>query len=227
LVNARDLGGIAIGSGGQIGRGRLYRSETPQLMTPADVARAVGAYGVRRVIDLRGERGGGSGLLGAEGRGVVIDYFATAGGFDGQRDLSADGFLPSQLDLGAPVVGLVLEHLVGTEGATLIHCHTGKDRTGFVIAMVLAMVGVDDEQIVADYVRSSAVFPAMMANLAAAGMGVPDDAPHYARHAPSAVGITAMLARLRSGWPDPQTYLTSSGVDSDLIRRACRKLTGA
>ena len=225
LVNARDLGGIPIGTGGRVRTGRLYRSETPQLMTPADVARAIGQLGVRRVIDLRGKRGGGSGPLGGEDRGIVVDYFDIAGGFDGQRDFSADGFLPSQLDLGAPAVGLILEHLVSEDGATLIHCHTGKDRTGYVIAVILAMVGVDDEHIVADYVRSSPIFLAMMANLRAAGMGVPGDAPEYARHAPSSVGIGAMLTRLRREWPSPQAYLASFGVDRELMAQVCLLLT--
>jgi protein-tyrosine phosphatase len=224
LVNARDLGGLPLRDGGHVRPGRLYRSETPQLMTAADVARATDELGVRRVIDLRGERGGGSGPLGDEGRGLVIDYFALAGGYDAQMDLSAEGFLPSQLPLGAPVVGMVLEELVAGDGALLVHCHTGKDRTGYIIAMVLAAVGVPDGQIVADYVRSSLVFAPMMANLAAAGMGVPESAPEYARHAPSATGVAAMLARLGAEYPSSEAYLVDHGIDAALIGRARHRL---
>jgi hypothetical protein len=226
LVNARDLGGLPVAGEGTIRPGKLYRSETPQLMTADDVERAVNELGVRRVIDLRGPRGGGSGPLGADGRGLVIDYFALAGGYDAQMDLSADGFLPSQIDLGAPVVGLVLEQLVAVDGATLVHCHTGKDRTGYIIAMILAAVGVPDHEIIADYVRSAPIFEAMMANLVAAGLAVTAEAPEYARHAPSATGVTAMLARLRAGWPTPADYLAAHGVDPALVAEARRVLTG-
>ena len=34
---------------------------------------------------------------------------------------------------------------------TVLHCAAGKDRTGVVTALVLGLLGVEDEQIVADY----------------------------------------------------------------------------
>lgn len=227
LVNARDLGGLPVAGGGSVRTGRLYRSETPQLMTPGDVARSVGELGITRVIDLRGPRGRGSGPLGADGRGLVIDYFDLAGGYEAQNDLTPDGFLPNQLGLGAPVVGMVLEELVSADGATLIHCHTGKDRTGYMVAMILAVLGVPDSEIVDDYCRSIPIFETMMANLRAAGLAVTDDAPAYARHAPSPVGVTAMLEGLRAGWASADEYLMAHGVPAELPAQARSVLTTA
>ncbi|MGX7680200.1 tyrosine-protein phosphatase [Jatrophihabitans sp. DSM 45814] len=40
------------------------------------------------------------------------------------------------------------------DGATLIHCAAGKDRTGMVVAIALSLVGVNREAIVADYAAS-------------------------------------------------------------------------
>ena len=40
-------------------------------------------------------------------------------------------------------------------GATIVHCAAGKDRTGTVVAIALAEVGVTREAIVADYARSA------------------------------------------------------------------------
>ncbi len=37
----------------------------------------------------------------------------------------------------------------------LTHCFAGKDRTGFVIATVLEMIGIDRDVIIADYLRSN------------------------------------------------------------------------
>ena len=45
--------------------------------------------------------------------------------------------------------------LLGEGRAVLTHCFAGKDRTGFVIATVLEMVGLDRDAIVADYLRSN------------------------------------------------------------------------
>ena len=42
-----------------------------------------------------------------------------------------------------------------TDGATIVHCAAGKDRTGVVVAFALAEVGVTREEIVADYARSA------------------------------------------------------------------------
>jgi protein-tyrosine phosphatase len=45
--------------------------------------------------------------------------------------------------------------LLGEGRAVLTHCFAGKDRTGFVIATVLEMIGLDHDAIVADYLRSN------------------------------------------------------------------------
>jgi protein-tyrosine phosphatase len=45
--------------------------------------------------------------------------------------------------------------LLATGRPVLTHCFAGKDRTGFVIATVLEMIGVDRDAIIADYLRSN------------------------------------------------------------------------
>lgn len=54
----------------------------------------------------------------------------------------------------------------GREGATLVHCAAGKDRTGTVIAMALLVAGVRREDVVADYARSGEVIDKIMVRLA-------------------------------------------------------------
>jgi protein-tyrosine phosphatase len=49
--------------------------------------------------------------------------------------------------------------LLGAGHPVLTHCFAGKDRTGFVIATVLEVLGVDRDTIVADYLRSNAAVP--------------------------------------------------------------------
>lgn len=223
LVNGRDVGGCRA-DGGRVRSGVLYRSETPQLMSGADVALARDQLGIERVIDLRGARFGSSGPIAADGRGVSLDFFSLVGPPGSADGSSRDGFLPGLLDRAGVVVGLVLEQMLSVDGATLVHCHTGKDRTGFTIAMILALVGVSDEDIVADYDLSAPVFENMMANLEAVGLGVPESAPAYATHAPSADGMRALLSRLRAEHPSPESYLLNAGVTPELIARARRRL---
>ena len=54
------------------------------------------------------------------------------------------------------VVAAVRHVLDPASHPVLFHCAAGKDRTGVVAALVLAVLGVHDEQIVADYVLSDA-----------------------------------------------------------------------
>ena len=50
----------------------------------------------------------------------------------------------------AAAVGAIAE----SETGIVIHCLAGRDRTGIVVAVVLAAIGVPDPEIVADYVAS-------------------------------------------------------------------------
>src|SRR5918996_443822 len=45
---------------------------------------------------------------------------------------------------------------------TVFHCTAGKDRTGIVAALVLALLGVSEDDIVADYVLTQDVMPVMI-----------------------------------------------------------------
>lgn len=51
--------------------------------------------------------------------------------------------------------------LLGAGRPVLTHCFAGKDRTGFVIAVVLEAAGIDRDAIVADYLRSNAAVPVL------------------------------------------------------------------
>jgi protein-tyrosine phosphatase len=49
--------------------------------------------------------------------------------------------------------------LLATGRPVLAHCFAGKDRTGFVVAVVLQAAGVDRDAVVADYLRSNTAVP--------------------------------------------------------------------
>lgn len=55
----------------------------------------------------------------------------------------------------ATKLGQVFDSLLDpAAGPLLVHCAAGKDRTGFVVAMVLEALGVSRDAIMADYLRS-------------------------------------------------------------------------
>ncbi|SLJ82275.1 phosphotyrosine protein phosphatase ptpb [Mycobacteroides abscessus subsp. abscessus] len=48
-----------------------------------------------------------------------------------------------------------------------MHCAAGKDRTGWAVATLLRAVGVSEEDVLADYLRSNEAVPALRAMLTA------------------------------------------------------------
>lgn len=61
------------------------------------------------------------------------------------------GYLQDRSDSAIAALRLIAH----TDGATIVHCAAGKDRTGVVVALALAEVGVAREAIVEDYTMSA------------------------------------------------------------------------
>lgn len=55
------------------------------------------------------------------------------------------------LRAGGPAFAPVLRHVAHAATPCLVHCTAGKDRTGVLCAIVLALCGVDDETIAREY----------------------------------------------------------------------------
>ncbi|GAA2151052.1 protein tyrosine/serine phosphatase [Humibacillus xanthopallidus] len=58
-----------------------------------------------------------------------------------------------------------LDAIASSEGAAIVHCAAGKDRTGTVVGLALKVVGVPDDLVIADYAASAERVPAIMARL--------------------------------------------------------------
>ncbi|WP_418275079.1 tyrosine-protein phosphatase [Isoptericola jiangsuensis] len=161
LVNLRDVASAEV----SLQPGVLLRSDAPRAgdTPPDDVA-----WPPRTVLDLRdlGEKRDPHPLRDvADVRELPVLDGAT-------RAAPAQDALP--FDLGRLYVemlhGVGAAHLVDgvdavatAPGPVLVHCTAGKDRTGVLVAVVLALVGVDRAHIVTDYVRTDPHMPAVIA----------------------------------------------------------------
>lgn len=156
--NVRDLGGHRTVDGGETRWGAVVRSDSPGRLTAAGWA-ALRAHGVRTIVDLRDpqERAGDAPADGLARVNVpVIDFDDTAfwQRFDGVRDTArfyaeALAHWPGRFAAAATSVARA------EPGGVLVHCAVGRDRTGLLSALLLAVVGVPVERIAEDYALSA------------------------------------------------------------------------
>jgi hypothetical protein len=119
-------------------------------------------------------------------------------------------------DRGEAVVGAVRAIAEAEQGASVVHCAAGKDRTGVVVAMCLAVAGVPHEEIVADYAMTAEIIEALVAKLAASPTYA-EDMEHrdVALHTPRAETMERVLALLDETHGGPAGWLREHGFGDD------------
>jgi len=222
--NFRDLGGLRAGPDLQVRSGALFRSDTLQALTADDVAYLVEKLGLELVVDLR--RGPeaveqGRGPLAATPVCYLNAPLSEAPASDlPPREQSLAFYL---MHVGSPTsqVATVVRIVCALAGRpVLVHCAAGKDRTGLVTALLLRLLGVDDDDIVADYLRSG---PAM-ARIVERFRGWPHYSAHMATVPPEVYDaeehtITGFLAALDSRHGGAAGWAHSRGItDHELAR---------
>ncbi|WP_280402267.1 tyrosine-protein phosphatase [Nocardia carnea] len=160
--NARDVGGYRTSDGRTVRTGIAFRADQLTNLTPADLAE-LNRLGVREVDDLRTvyERalapdrvpaGARSNWYDVIGAAPLPELMSTlAGGTDLYRAfITAPG--------ANQAVAAVLRDIVETGpagGAVVFHCTAGKDRTGWVAAVLLTVLGVDRGTVTEDFLLSN------------------------------------------------------------------------
>ena len=168
-LNVRDLGGLPTEDGGETRYGRVIRADSIRQLTDAGWE-AVAAYGVRTVVDLRGDyelRDDPPGELPLQ---VVRVPFMEAGEDEWDAIVpeieAAAAAAPDATVATRDVYLIFLDHwrhnaaagvravAQAPEGGVVVHCVGGKDRTGLLCAFLLHLAGVGIEDIAADYALS-------------------------------------------------------------------------
>ena len=172
VENFRDFGGVASTFGGHVRTGRLFRSAHLGAASQGDLA-ALERLSVRTIVDLRRpteRRRQPSRWTAFPGRLIHSDEGDLAEGphieFLRQGDLSDEGveaylsgyyrqapFEPRHAAMFAQTFAALDAH----EGALLVHCTAGKDRTGLLAALIQRALGVDAADIMQDFLQTNAV----------------------------------------------------------------------
>ncbi|GAA0607281.1 hypothetical protein GCM10009534_47500 [Kribbella sandramycini] len=217
--NVRDVGGLPTGDGGRVRSGVLIRSESLQYLTAEGVAAVEGA-GVGRILDLRSDGEVEVGPTPFTGSALAVRQRVAdpADPQHGQPTIVAacTWMLDRRPELFAAAVKAIADE---QDGAVVVHCHGGKDRTGMVVALALRVAGVPDDAIVADYfLTQSRLQPWLEEQLAAE----PDTAKHPEMiefRDTRAESIVAILRHIDEVYGGAEAYLRHGGLtDADLSR---------
>lgn len=171
IHNFRDYGGWAVAGGGSVRTGLLYRSGQHVGATDSDLA-AFAALGIRTVIDLRGvsERarnpcrrasGWQGEVLAYEGETssspphMDVDQDTTTAEFARQRMMAVYTRMPRNPAM-ATMFARYFQALDQRDGASLVHCFAGKDRTGIAATLLLHVLGVSDADQRAEFMLTNA-----------------------------------------------------------------------
>jgi hypothetical protein len=156
--NSRDLGGLPIVQGGQTRFGQIVRSDSLSTLAPAGWA-ALEAYGIRTVVDLRNDD-----EIGADAAPRPASIETIQIPLDVSEDREFWNVWGSGLQFGTPLYyrphlerfpersAAVVSTIAAAEpGGVAFHCVGGRDRAGQVAMLLLALAGVEPEEIARDH----------------------------------------------------------------------------
>lgn len=229
--------------------GALLRADNLQSLSARDVRRLVEDEALEVVLDLRTDVEvtlEGPGPLTNE-RAVRIEHRSLYPDSDGNTDLDAGTVQPWRADAPAsadesPVVRAYMSYLlrrpdsvVGSvraiaraDGAVLVHCAAGKDRTGVVVALALDAAGVDRATIVGDYLATAERIDAIMARLVSSSTYRAELEGHDPqRHAPVPGTIERVLALVDERFGGSRAWLSGHGFDDADLERLVGRLGSA
>lgn len=176
--NFRDFGGAITRDGRRVRRGRLFRSEILSRATDTDIA-VLRELNIAAVCDLRHgvERERQANRWPDDRPFLSIgtsprEGFDAAQGRDMPRRMAEPDFDLAEAkallvfgyrrmpDVLAPSLRAIFDHLLDSGGgAVLVHCTSGKDRSGFVSAAILGALGAQPNAMFDDYLLSRDRFP--------------------------------------------------------------------
>jgi len=243
--NFRDIGNYPTADGSWVRPGVVFRSGSLDALADAD-APVLQSLGVCAVVDLRRE------LERAEEQ---APWFAASGVAVTQLPIGtrvahlksiAERMISGEIkDFGHDDMvdiyttllthypaefGEVIRVIARAEGATVVHCTAGKDRTGVAIALLLSFLGVDDETVAADFALSQQNYSVpLLADLEARFAGLDADLERVRAFFEAQPEVMrGLLADLRTRFGGAADYLAGpAGVSrEDLERVRTRLLVG-
>ena len=225
--NFRDLGGYPARAGQTVKWRTLFRADALHRL-PDEELDQLAELGVRSVLDLRTRAEVEEGHLADESRGITHVHLPVLGEVWEPRELDPDADAAEVLgDLYVDMLTIGASALAGAirllaepaELPAVFHCAAGKDRTGVLAAMVLSLLGVDDEIIIADYALSGRNMDMLIERLRRdrpEALTAMNEQPSAYLAAPP-MAMTSFLAHVRTEFGSMSGYVRSIGVEFETV----------
>lgn len=233
-VNVRDLGGLPAAEGAVTRRGAVVRADSLDRLT-SDGWRALEAHGVRTIIDLRSdiERDAEPYSCAVPVVHVPVEDDTDEEFIRRWRPFSTPHYYGAALarwpERSAAAVRAVAR---AGPGGVVVHCGMGRDRTGLISMLLLALAGVAPEDIAGDYLLSAGGRPVDIDAILATPSRVnarsrrqlEEDLAAERRRREKVSDGDAILATLAS--LDVAAYLGDAGLDERDLQAVRTRLVG-
>jgi protein-tyrosine phosphatase len=167
-LNFRDSGNYPTTNGRLTKAGFLYRSGELDRASAKDI-KQIRSLGIKTIIDLRPlaeHRKGFSGITGTQGILIPLDFdrltrerlkpFLYKRNSSLNIEDAIDSVYSDMVDQSLPQLEKLFRILLSREFYPIvINCRGGKDRTGFIIAIIQLALGVCPEFIIQDYLKTN------------------------------------------------------------------------
>jgi protein-tyrosine phosphatase len=223
-VNFRDLGGYRTADGRTIRWRSLFRADDLSNLSRPDRA-VVRTLGIATVIDLRSRSEVDRDRFPVDEIPVGFHHLPLVAALPAFERFLEPSFFPGHYmeiaresgDQIATAVSIVAER---RSHPVIVHCAAGKDRTGILVAVILALLGVPDETIADDYALSTKAMEGLLQR-------VLDRVPHQrevilevadAMLSAAPANITALLEGLRREYGSVEAYAAAHGAGPQVVK---------
>jgi len=226
-LNFRDIGGYRTADGHTVRWRRMFRAGGLSELTPADLV-VLRELGIATVLDLRSTAEWESGRFPIDDVPVAFHHLPLVEQvLDPTKYSVPEGMLAARYQeiaqIGATYIAQAISIVADAETHPIVvHCLAGKDRTGVVVALVLSLLGVDDDTVAEDYSLSNLA----MGRLRAAAEANPGREMQRIKRSEDVTAevfsakpsnIHALFEALRSSHGSLEDYVIASGVEPAAI----------
>lgn len=219
MYNLRDLGGYPTSDRRETAWERFLRADNPMGLSESDIQWLLDRN-ITTVLDLRTVEETQRSPDQLASRPEFTYHHIPFVGIDKLPNLEADVGLAYFNALDQQVSAhSIMSVIAAAPGGVLYHCTAGKDRTGLISALLLSLVGVSQEDILADYQVSETYLAEIVKRIKAA---VPNISAFIGN---SKSGyMEDCLARLREKYGSIPAYLHTIGMKEEELDALRAKL---